>query len=908
MPNVAARHLFTVGLRNWFAVKTKIIKEQQTRVLEVQVMLPLVVLFFLGAIWMLASYFIDLELTTTSLEAQQSSIEQIDTYEAQMVLSLASIDQTLKVLKYTVELKGAGAALPALEEQGLLPSSMVFATSVIDRSGVIIASNPSSGAISVAQQGFFQAHQNSESSRAYVSEVQRDSAEGEWQLHFTRRYNDVQGDFAGVVRIAVDPAYFTSGYEPSRLGKQGVLGLFSANGVFLAVRAGETVSWGQSALVRASHADGGLLNNHWDGVRRYTSVRGLNGWPLSVMVGISENERMFSFKQKRSRYLWQAYIATALLGLSAILIWVWYQQHGKSRRILRHLQQTYTTASEASLDAVFVLHSVTNKDGALIDFVIVAANGRAEKISGLSKSALEGRLLCSLLPNFRKSDIFNSLVKVAMIGGVHEQEWKSRLPSLRGKWLYLQVVGVGLDLDGDLVAIVRDISERKQSEERILHMARHDELTGLPNRSLIDESLDLAINDANNQKTGVGIAFIDLDNFKLINDGLGHSAGDDLLKVIARRILGCVRRIDTVGRFGSDEFIIIMADQQHDTNSISLLLERVREAVTQPVMLGSHQVKVSCSIGVARYPQDGLERSSLIVNADAAMYRAKEAGRNNYQFYAPEMNASVEQKLVLLEAMRSALAENQFHLLYQPKVDLKSGLIFGVEALIRWEHPQHGLVSPVRFIPLAEESGLIVDIGEWVLHTACLQNRAWQDAGLTPISVAVNVSPRQFEDKHLIEHVAYALENSGLDAGYLELEVTESSIMRDLARSVATMRQFDTMGIAMSIDDFGTGYSSLSALKSFPISRLKIDQSFVRELANNPDDQAIAMAVISLGHKLNMKVIAEGVETEQQRDFLHANECDEMQGYLFSRPVKPEHIESLLREQMSRMIAVAQEY
>jgi EAL domain-containing protein (putative c-di-GMP-specific phosphodiesterase class I) len=290
------------------------------------------------------------------------------------------------------------------------------------------------------------------------------------------------------------------------------------------------------------------------------------------------------------------------------------------------------------------------------------------------------------------------------------------------------------------------------------------------------------------------------------------------------------------------------------------------------------------------------------------MYRAKEAGRNNYQFYAPEMNASVEQKLVLLEAMRSALAENQFHLLYQPKVDLKSGLIFGVEALIRWEHPQHGLVSPVRFIPLAEESGLIVDIGEWVLHTACLQNRAWQDAGLTPISVAVNVSPRQFEDKHLIEHVAYALENSGLDAGYLELEVTESSIMRDLARSVATMRQFDTMGIAMSIDDFGTGYSSLSALKSFPISRLKIDQSFVRELANNPDDQAIAMAVISLGHKLNMKVIAEGVETEQQRDFLHANECDEMQGYLFSRPVKPEHIESLLREQMSRMIAVAQEY
>lgn len=903
MSHVALLQIFTVDMRNWLSERIKFKKAKLALLLEVPVMLPLGALLLLAAVWVLAIHFIDVELTNTHAEAQLSSREQVDTYEAQMVRSLGSIDQTLKVLKYSVELKGASLALSALEEQGLLPSSIVFVTSVIDRSGIIVASNPKSESISVAQQAYFQFHQDTDNSLAYVSEVLRDGANGEWQLHFTRRYNDAHGDFAGVVRIAVDPAYFTSGYEPSRLGKQGILGLFATNGVFRALRTGETMSWGQSARVGSGDTDGGIVSNVWDGVRRYTSVRRMHGWPLSVVVGISESEHMLTFEQKRSRYLWQASIASIVLSLSALLIWVWYQQNGKSRRVLRHLQQTYTTASEASLDAVFVLHSVTDKDGALLDFVIVAANGRAEKISSLSKSTLEGRMLCSLLPKFRESGIFNSLVKVAMMGGVHEQEWKSRLPSLRGKWLYLQVVGVGLD--GDLVAIVRDISERKQSEERILHMARHDELTGLPNRSLIDDSLDVAINAARSQQNSVGIAFIDLDNFKLINDGLGHSAGDELLKVIARRILGCVRRIDTVGRFGSDEFIIIMADQHHDTNSMSLLLERVHEAVTQPVMLGSHQVKVSCSIGVARYPQDGLERSSLIVNADAAMYRAKEAGRNNYQFYAPEMNASVEQKLALLEAMRSALAGDQFHLLYQPKVDLKTGLIFGVEALIRWEHPQYGLVSPVRFIPLAEESGLIVEIGEWVLRTACTQNRAWQAAGLTPISVAVNVSPRQFEDKHLVEHVAYALENSGLDAGHLELEVTESSIMRDLARSVATMRQFDAMGIAMSIDDFGTGYSSLSALKSFPISRLKIDQSFVRDLANNPDDQAIAMAVISLGHKLNMKVIAEGVETEQQRDFLRDNECDEMQGYLFSRPVKPEQIDNLLRQQMSGITIAA---
>ncbi len=885
------------------------------RVLEVHVALPLAVLLLLAVIWILTGHFIDMELANSNAEAQQLSREQLDTYEAQMARSLGSIDQTLKVLKYTVEFKGARAALPILEEQGLLPSSIVFVTSVIDRSGIIVASNPALDLISVAQQAYFQFHLGGERGLTYVSEVLRDSAKDEWQLHFTRRYNDERGNFAGVVRIAVDPAYFTSGYELSRLGEQGVLGLFATNGVFRALRTGENVSWGQSALqagagearpgeAQPGEAQPGTVMSNWDGVRRYTSVRRLHGWPLSVMVGISEPEHMLAFEKKRRSYHWQAGIASALLGLGASLIWLWSWQRGKSRRLLHHLQKTYAAASEASLDAVFVLHGVTDTRGLLIDFMIVAANGRAETMVGLKRSTLQGRMLCSLLPGCRRNGIFDSLVQVATFGGVHEQEWKNRMPALRGKWLHRQVVGVGLD--GDLVAIVRDISERKQSEERILHMARFDELTGLPNRSLIGNRLDQAIHAARIEKASVGIAFIDLDNFKLINDGLGHSAGDDFLKVIAGRIAACVRRIDTVGRFGSDEFVIIIADQQHDTASISSMLEHVREEVTRPVMLGTHEVKVSCSIGVARYPQDGLERAVLMTNADAAMYRAKEAGRNNYQFYAPEMNASVEEKLVLLEAMRNALAENQFYLLYQPKVNLKSGLMFGVEALIRWEHPHYGLVSPVRFIPLAEESGLIVDIGEWVLRTACLQNRAWQESGLTPISVAVNVSPRQFEDKHLIEHVAHALKNSGLDARYLELEVTESSIMRDLGRSVATMRQFDAMDIAMSIDDFGTGYSSLSALKSFPISRLKIDQSFVRDLATNADDQAIAMAVISLGHKLNMKVIAEGVETEQQHDFLRDNECDEMQGYLFSRPVKPEHIESLLRQQMAGIVIAAE--
>jgi len=483
-----------------------------------------------------------------------------------------------------------------------------------------------------------------------------------------------------------------------------------------------------------------------------------------------------------------------------------------------------------------------------------------------------------------------------------EAEWLAHQLPAPSRWLHRQVVPV----EGGVVAIVRDITERKLAEQRIRHLAHHDDLTGLPNRSLLRDRLGQAIRDAERKGGSVGLAFIDLDGFKLVNDGLGHNAGDELLKVVGARMGRCLRRNDTLARFGGDEFVILLPDLSGDPLALTPLLEKVRQAVTEPVEVEGQEVQVSCSMGVVLYPRDGQDANTLMMNADAAMYRAKE-NKNSFQFYASEMNASVEEKLVLLEGMRSALdactaspcvdAPCQFKLLYQPKVDLRSGRLFGVEALIRWNHPEHGMISPLRFIGLAEESGLIVPLGEWVLRTACAQAQAWRDAGLPPVSVSVNVSARQFEEKRLVERIAGALGDAGLPPALLEVEVTESSIMRDLARSVDKMREIEAMGVALSIDDFGTGYSSLSALKSFPISRLKIDKSFVADLADSRDDQAIAMAVISLGHKLDLRVIAEGVETEEQRAFLRANDCDEMQGYLYSPPVPPERIAELLAAQ-----------
>ncbi|MCL6701639.1 EAL domain-containing protein [Pseudomonas sp. T1.Ur] len=437
--------------------------------------------------------------------------------------------------------------------------------------------------------------------------------------------------------------------------------------------------------------------------------------------------------------------------------------------------------------------------------------------------------------------------------------------------------------------------ERQLTEKRIRFMGDHDVLTGLPNRTLLEDRLKQAMLYAQRYNRLVTVVFLDLDKFKLVNDSLGHSAGDELLKTVAQRMVECVRRTDTVVRLGGDEFVIILFDQPSDLDGVTPVLHKLQEAILQPIHLSGHKLHVTCSMGLATYPADGADTDTLISNADAAMYRAKELGRNSFQFYTSEMNTKVQGKLAMQDGLRNALDNDEFLLLYQPQVDLQSGQIIGVEALIRWQHPELGMVSPIKFIPQAEETGLIVPIGDWVIHTACRQNKAWQAAGLPPITVSVNISARQFVERNLIDRVNHALQETGLEPMYLELELTESLIMQDLQQAISKMKALQAMGTSLSIDDFGTGYSSLAALKSFPIARLKIDQSFVRDLPDNENDKAIATAVISLGHKLNLKVIAEGVETEEQQAFLRENGCDEIQGHFFSKAVSAEEISLLLR-------------
>ncbi|MDO9417218.1 sensor domain-containing protein [Pararhizobium sp.] len=477
--------------------------------------------------------------------------------------------------------------------------------------------------------------------------------------------------------------------------------------------------------------------------------------------------------------------------------------------------------------------------------------------------------------------------------------WSTPIRSYEGEVLgtfalYSGAAGAPSPLDQELVAMATHIAgiaiERKRAEDRIRFMAHHDALTGLPNRVDFEDRIDLSIRAAMRRERSVTLAYLDLDHFKLVNDSLGHQAGDQLLQIVAQRMQSCVRKSDSVVRLGGDEFAILIADQPRGGQPAIRRLEAIRSAIAAPMSIAGRSLQVSCSMGVAHYPQDGKSANELLANADSAMYRAKHTGRNNLQAFSAEMMTKAQERFLRQEELRGAVARSEFELFYQPQLDLATGRVFAAESLLRWQHPDRGIVSPAEFISLAEETGLIVQIGDWALHAACHQNMVWQKAGLPKIAVSVNVSARQFMEKNWVERVAHALEESGLDARYLELELTESLIMQDVHKAVATMHELEALGVRLAIDDFGTGYSSLSALKSFPVSRLKIDRSFVEGLPADEDDQVIATAIISLARQLKLKVIAEGVETADQVDFLTKSGCDEIQGYFLSRPLPAEQL------------------
>jgi diguanylate cyclase (GGDEF)-like protein/PAS domain S-box-containing protein len=519
--------------------------------------------------------------------------------------------------------------------------------------------------------------------------------------------------------------------------------------------------------------------------------------------------------------------------------------------------------------------------------VIVDCNATYAALLQSSREALVGRTMSGIYARPYEADEIAALLRG--VGALNSVEVEMRRADGEPLWVLQNVVLVGDQLSGVIHTTVVDISDRKRAEEQIEFHAYHDVLTALPNRKLFTDRLRHSLTRAKRAVRALAVMFIDIDHFKTINDTLGHTAGDDLLLEMARRLRGCVRDDDTVARLGGDEFTIILSDLRHPEDALTVA-QKILETAQEPMTLVGMHIVVTVSIGIALYPEDGADPEALLRNADSAMYRAKEAGRNTVQLCTDEMKMRAMDRLSVESRLRTAVREQQFVLVYQPQINMITGKTVGVEALVRWNDPERGIVEPAAFIPIAEESRLIVPLGEWVLRTACRQTKEWQDRGAGPVRIAVNLSARQFQQHDLVEMVRSALEEVGLPASSLELEITETTAMQNAEVTVEVLRALRALGVGISIDDFGMGYSSLNYLRRFPLTGVKIDRAFVTDLPGNDGDAAIVSAVIGMARSLRLRVIAEGVETVEQFSFLRDIDCDEGQGYYFGRPVSAEEM------------------
>jgi diguanylate cyclase (GGDEF)-like protein/PAS domain S-box-containing protein len=557
---------------------------------------------------------------------------------------------------------------------------------------------------------------------------------------------------------------------------------------------------------------------------------------------------------------------------------------------LRRTEERYRQLVELSPEAIFI------QTGSRLVFCNIAC------------ARLFGAIVVSELVGKETFDLFRPVGDTAPQRGCRITEIgqtnsliEMQIVRLDGAAVDVEVTAGSLIHDGKpaMQVVLRDITERKKSAERLAHLAQYDTLTGLPNRNLFHDRLSLAVAKAKRGGQMLALMFIDLDRFKEINDTLGHAIGDKVLRTASRLLKESLREVDTVARIGGDEFTVIL-ENITDIDHVTAIAEKIKQALAVPIITEEgHDVFITTSMGITLYPLDADNIDSLLQTADVAMYHAKEEGRNTYEFYAPELNAQAAGHLKMDGLLRRALERQEFVVHYQPKVDVQSGRITGMEALIRWNSNELGLVSPGQFIPVAEKSGLIVPIGEWVLRTACAQNKAFQDQGFPSLSVSVNLSPRQFREKNLVEMIAGVLAETGLEPRFLDLEITEGMVMHDTERAIALLKRLRQLGIQLSVDDFGTGYSSLAYLKRFPVQSLKIDQSFVRDLSLAGDDAGIVKAIIAMADSLKLGVIAEGVETREQLACLANLGCGEYQGFYFSRPVPAADFVLILRRDRS---------
>jgi diguanylate cyclase (GGDEF)-like protein/PAS domain S-box-containing protein len=740
---------------------------------------------------------------------------------------------------------------------------------------------------------------------------------GEWVISLARRLENREGSFAGMVYGTMPLSHFTKLFATLQVGQNGSFTLFDDDfrlvarhpepGAAASAVGSRFGSPQLQALVRSGVSSGSYKGRSVvDNVERVASFRKLKETPFNIVIGLGTQDALAEWIIDVRRTV---AMAAGFVLFTLLLGWLVYRAWRNQASSVVALQDAYRTLdAEKQLNQVIVQGSpfaIYSRD---LKGTVTAWNLAAEKLFGWRADEIVGKPLLTVPPD-KEKEIEELRQKVLSGESIIEMEVQRQKRD--GSLIDLSMTLAPLrDANGQIngsLAIATDISERKMVEKKIEFLAYRDVLTGLPNRLLLHDRFEQAIAFADRDATKVALLFLDLDNFKTINDSLGHGVGDYLLKEIAVRLGECVRDTDTISRQGGDEFLIVLPDLR-GADAITPVLLKIRDQLQTPFLIEGHELTTSVSIGIAIHPDDGRDFDTLLKKADTAMYRAKDGGRNSYRFFDEQMNIEAVEHLSLKNGLRRAIARDEFVLHYQPQIDLVTGAVVGVEALIRWNHPDLGLIPPGRFIPVAEDSGLIVPIGEWVLCEACRQAVAWQAAGLPAMVMAVNLSAVQFKRGDVEQTVMLALRESGFDPNFLELELTESILIHNTEQVLASVQRLKLLGVRLSIDDFGTGYSSLSYLKRFAVDKLKIDQSFIRDLATDEDDAAIILAIIQMARSLNLKTIAEGVETPEMLEQLRLFNCDEAQGYYFARPMPAETFNKFLVDRMRRLTAGHREW
>ncbi len=703
---------------------------------------------------------------------------------------------------------------------------------------------------------------------------------------------DAEQRFLGVVAALIDLGYFESVFKSLSLGEGGIVAIRRTDDFTMVMRwppAPQEVN----RPLRPGHPHRLMITSgqlsatveaagQVDGVVRLFNLQRLQNYPFVILVGQKPQTILYDWNRRLDITLLMGFCLLYLLFWMVGRLWHTEKHRLETDAQIKLLASVFDNSGEAIL-----ISDAHNR--------IVEVNPAFTQITGYAAEEARGRNPSMLASGRSSPEEYRQMWHAINEDGFWQGEiWdRHRDGHVYPKWLTISTIR---DVAGNLshyIASFTDITARKAAEERIHYLAHHDPLTRLPNRTHLQARLEQAIATARREDRRLAVLFIDMDHFKHINDSLGHHVGDKLLVEVASRLRDSVRDSDVVARLGGDEFVVVLTDVAQDT--VAAVAAKLIKNLSRSYVLDDHTLHSTPSIGISLFPEDGADVETLMKNADTAMYHAKEAGRNNFQFFTAAMNASATERILLEGHLRRAIEKGEFVLHYQPQIDVASGRPCGVEALVRWQHPERGLLSPLKFVPIAEETGLIVQLGEWVLDTALGELARWRTAGLDGIRMAVNLSAHQLRDPQLVPRIASLLALHGLRGGDLELEITESVAMKNPQATTRLLTHLRELGIELAIDDFGTGYSSLSYLKQLPLDRLKLDRSFVMDIEHDPNDAAISAATISLAHSLGLSVVAEGVETASQYDFLKGLDCDVVQGYFFSRPLPAAEVEAFLR-------------